>query len=411
MTAQIPGGKPRVCMWSYHWPPDYSGAGLQARRLSRELARRGWPVWALASSATHRRVTEADDDGMRVVWVPRSRGRRFFYLAAQTIWRYRGALRRRRREFDILHVHSAFLDAALGATMAHRWGKGCLVKNTLTSVDLVHCGHGLWGKWQRWAFQHVGAFVGPSEAAADEFLRVGLPPEKIHRIPNGVNTQVFHPPQGGERAALRAKLGLPPEAEIAINHSALAVRKGTDTLVEAMGLLANHRPALHLALVGPWERDGQPMEGDSPEWFPRLKRRIAELGLERRVHIPGAQSNVEEWLRAADVFTFPTVNEGLPNSMLEAMATGMPVVAFDIADFQGVLSDGESGLLAPPGDTRAFADRIEAVLDSPALANRLGAAARAHVQEVYSLDQVVSAYERLYMGLVASQSRGAGGRE
>lgn len=391
-------------MWSYHWPPDYSGAGLQARRLGRLLAQRGWPVWALASSAAHARVTETDDEGMRVVWVPRVERGRLLTVAARTIARYARALARRRGEFDILHIHSAFLDAALGATLARLWGKGCLVKNTLTGVDLAPFGHGLWGRWQRWAFGSVGAFVGPSQSAADEFIQVGLPAARVHRIPNGVDTDLFRPAAPGERDALRARLGLPAEARIALNLSAITARKGTETLIEALARLAPRHPDLHLALVGPWERAGRPLEGDAPEWFPRLRQRIAALGLADRVHIPGAQPNAPEWLRAADLFVFPAVNEGLPNAVLEAMATGLPVVACDIPTLREAVRPGETGLLAPAADAAAFAATMERVLTDAALGGRLGEAARGLAVREFSLTRVVEAYERIYHALTASRS-------
>lgn len=393
--------RPRICMWSYHWPPEYSGAGLQARRLARALAARGWHVWALTSTGETGPVTETDDEGMRVVRVPRSRARHFKAVAAQTIWRYWRALGRRRRDFDLLHVHSAYLDAALGATLARRWGKACLVKNTLAGADLAHWGQGLWGKWQRWAFQSVGAFVGPSREAAGEFAAVGLPRRRVHHIPNGVDTAVFHPATPGERRSLRGKLGLPGEARLVLNLSALTPRKGTDLLVEAMGRVASRHSDVHLALVGPWERDGKPLEGATADWLPALRRRIAALGLEERVHIPGAQSNAPGWLRAADLFAFPAVNEGLPNAVLEAMATGLPMAAAAIAPLEGVAIDGENALLAVPGDAAALAAALDRLLSDAGLAARLGAAARRHVETSFSLDRVVGLYENLYGSLAA----------
>jgi glycosyltransferase involved in cell wall biosynthesis len=386
-------------MWSYHWPPEFSGAALQARRLSHVLRGRGWEVWALVSTGDHARVAETEDDGLRVVRVPRSRLRRFTPMALQTLWRYSRALRARRHEFDVLHLHTAYMDAALGATLAQWWGKPCIVKNTLPGVDLQQYGHGLWGRWQKRALDSAGAFVGASPAAADELVRIGIPPEKIHRIPNGVDTEHFYPSEPGERPALRAKLGLHPEGRLILNHSGLTARKGTDALVEAFAIEAARDPHLQLALVGPWERDGQPLEGDAPSWLPNLRRRIGELGLTERIHMPGAQSNTVDWLRAADAFAFPSQNDLLPNSVLEAMATALPIVTWDVPFAQALLREGESGLLVKPGDVEGFAGAIAQILSDPDQARRLGTAARKSVCEVYSLDRVATAYEELYQSL------------
>jgi glycosyltransferase involved in cell wall biosynthesis len=291
------------------------------------------------------------------------------------------------------------MDAALGATLAQWWGKPCIVKNTLPGVDLQQYGHGLWGRWQKRALDSAGAFVGASPAAADELVRIGIPPEKIHRIPNGVDTEHFYPSEPGERPALRAKLGLHPEGRLILNHSGLTARKGTDALVEAFAIEAARDPHLQLALVGPWERDGQPLEGDAPSWLPNLRRRIGELGLTERIHMPGAQSNTVDWLRAADAFAFPSQNDLLPNSVLEAMATALPIVTWDVPFAQALLREGESGLLVKPGDVEGFAGAIAQILSDPDQARRLGTAARKSVCEVYSLDRVATAYEELYQSL------------
>lgn len=186
-----------------------------------------------------------------------------------------------------------------------------------------------------------------------------------------------------------------------LNLSALTPRKGTDLLVEAMGQVASRHSDVHLALVGPWERDGKPLEGATADWLPALRRRIAALGLEERVHIPGAQSNAPGWLRAADLFAFPAVNEGLPNAVLEAMATGLPMAAAAIAPLEGVAIDGENALLAVPGDAAALAAALDRLLSDAELAARLGAAARRHVETSFSLDRVVGLYENLYGSLAA----------
>jgi glycosyltransferase involved in cell wall biosynthesis len=387
-------------MWSYHWPPEYSGAGLQARRLALALTARGWSVWTLTCASHVERLTETDGGGLRVVSFPRPRSRSFKVEAARTIWRFWRALRPRRGTFDILHCHSAHFDAALAASCAKRWGKRCLIKNTLVGADLAQWGQGIWGKWQQRAIPTAGAFVGPSREAADEFLRAGLPPERVHHIPNGVDTAEFRPAaQDGERRALRARLGLPPDARIALSLSAIMPRKGSDLLAEAFARVAPEHADLHLALVGPWERDGHPLEGTTADWFPNLRQRIASLGLAGRVHFPGRQSNAEEWLRAADLFAFPAVNEGLPNALLEAMATGLPIAAADIPPLAGVVADGETALLAKPGDVDSFASVLGRLAADAALAARLGASARAHIEAAFSLDRVVRAYEELYLSL------------
>jgi glycosyltransferase involved in cell wall biosynthesis len=115
--------------------------------------------------------------------------------------------------------------------------------------------------------------------------------------------------------------------------------------------------------------------------------------------MPGAQSNTVDWLRAADAFAFPSQNDLLPNSVLEAMATALPIVTWDVPFAQALLREGESGLLVKPGDVEGFAGAIAQILSDPDQARRLGTAARKSVCEVYSLDRVATAYEELYQSL------------
>lgn len=387
-------------MWTHHWPPEFSGSALQCKRLSHLLLSRGWDIFVTISSPHHTRFAETVEDGLRLVCIPRSRMKRLSLLAIQTRSRMRRGIEMHRSEFDILHSHSAYLDAAVCAWVAKRLRKPCIIKNTLPGVDLSQIDQGHWGKFQRRSFQTVNAFIGASPAAAEEFETLGFDKEKIHRIPNGVDVDLFHPPERSERAELRTTLGLPSDARILINHSSITKRKGTDMLIEALGKVAGDHPDVHLVLVGPWERDGGPLEGDTPDWFPSLKERVGELGLENRVHMVGAQSNTFDWLRAADVFLFPSLNDLLPNSVLEAMATGLPIVAWRVPFAEAMMKDGESGLLVEPNNIDGFASAISQVVADGEKAGAIGAAARQRAIDRYSLNYVAECYENLYMELM-----------
>ena len=113
----------------------------------------------------------------------------------------------------------------------------------------------------------------------------------------------------------------------------------------------------------------------------------------------GSSSRVPEVLRAMDVFVLPSVAEGICNSLLEAMATGLPVIATAVGGNPEVVVDGESGLLFPAGDVAALADRLTRLRAQPEVRSELGLRAIERVRSEFSLDSMVRAYEQLYLGL------------
>jgi glycosyltransferase involved in cell wall biosynthesis len=128
---------------------------------------------------------------------------------------------------------------------------------------------------------------------------------------------------------------------------------------------------------------------------------VQRHGLLDRVLFRGVVADVAAYLRASDVFAFPTLGEGMPNALLEAMATGLPCVASAVGGCRDVLTDGETGLLVPAGDAAAFQGALEAVVQSAALRARLGAAARAAAVAQFSLETMVDRYEACYRVVLA----------
>jgi glycosyltransferase involved in cell wall biosynthesis len=137
---------------------------------------------------------------------------------------------------------------------------------------------------------------------------------------------------------------------------------------------------------------------------------VAEWNLEGRVtFVEGPVANVQDYMRAADVLVLPSRREGLPISVLEGMAAGLPVAASnipEIADSQ--VEDGVQGLLFPVGAVGAMGDSLRWLVAEPALRQRMGRAARRRAVDRFSIDLVDERYERLYQGLVGGVRRGPG---
>jgi len=164
-------------------------------------------------------------------------------------------------------------------------------------------------------------------------------------------------------------------------------RKGVDTLIEALAILAR-RPA------------GAPLlaAAGAGEQRPALEARAAELGLADRVRFVGKvdHDRVGRWMAAGDLFVLPSLSEGLPTVVCEAMNCGVPVVATAVDGTPEIVRDGETGILVPPGDAPALAAALARILDDPALAERMGAEALRVGRAEYTWTANAATMEEIY---------------
>jgi glycosyltransferase involved in cell wall biosynthesis len=217
-----------------------------------------------------------------------------------------------------------------------------------------------------------------------ELVAHGFVADRIVRIPNGVDSNRFAPAPDPERARVQAGL----DRETVLFLGRLDGQKGLDTALAAWTRVTARRPTARLAIAG----DG-PLR-------PALEARAGELGVGETVRFLGLRPDSERLLQASQVFVLPSRSEGMSNSLLEAMATGVGCVATRVGGNSELLEHGVSGLLIPPGDAVALAEAVLAILEDAALEKRLGMAARATVMERYRMDRVVQQYADLYSAVM-----------
>lgn len=214
----------------------------------------------------------------------------------------------------------------------------------------------------------------------------GLNPAKVRVVANGVDIAAIDAARPGDE--VRLELGLPEGAPVIglvgrLDHWG----KGHKELFEAMAGLRERHPA-HALIVG----GGRRMD--------EVRQSAESLGLAGAVHFLGPRQDVPDLLNAMDIFVLPSHSEGVSLALLEAMAAGLPVVASAVGGLPEVVQDGDNGLLIPPRDAGALAGALERLLTDPALARRLGANARAHVREHYSLNRLGREINEIYGELV-----------
>lgn len=214
---------------------------------------------------------------------------------------------------------------------------------------------------------------------------VGIPEAKNLLINNGVDTAKFSAPRAGApQEAWNAQAG----NFVIGTVGRLQAVKDQVTLVDAFAALRAHLPqhAARLRLV---------IVGEGP-MRPALEARIAAAGLGDAVFMPGARNDIARLMQTFSVFALSSIAEGTPVTLLEAMATGLPVVSTAVGGIPALVADGATGMLAPAGDAQALARAFAAYVENESLAAQHGAAGRARVENEYSIVTMLSAYMALY---------------
>lgn len=236
-------------------------------------------------------------------------------------------------------------------------------------------------------FRFGDLFLGVSQDLVDQLCRLGVAPERIRRLPTSVDLGKFHPPS--ERTAWE-----PTQRLVLLTVARLHPIKGLEYGIQAVKALLERHGNLKLEyrLVG-----AGPLEAE-------LRQLVGELGLEREVVFLGAlaEDEVAAHYRQAHLFMLPSLAEGLPVALLEAMASELPIVATDVGGVGELLVHGETGLLVPPQDPQALADALARLIDSRSTWREMGQSVRRVVAAHYEIKQRNRELEQLCLRLVAS---------
>ncbi len=280
----------------------------------------------------------------------------------------------RRHRIDVVHSHE-FTMGVFGSAAARLAG----IPHFIT----MHGGRHYASAWHRRLAMRAGiglsaGLVGVSESVAAQLRQdLNLSGGRVTVIPNGVP----RPPKVS--GTLRAELGLAPTDRLVVAVGNLYPVKGHDVLVNALAQVAKTIPGVHVAIAG---------RGEMRE---PLQRQAEELGVAPSLHLLGYRADIANILVSGDVFALPSRSEGLPLAVLEAMFTGLPIVATDVGDVASVLAEG-AGLVVPPEDATSLAGALRVVLSDRAVAERLGAAALRRAGAEYDLSQSVERYAALF---------------
>jgi len=279
----------------------------------------------------------------------------------------------RRRARTPVHVH-----AERGTVLGNAHGRGPR--------------HWLRAKAMRWALERVDTVMSNAASVAARVEETcGYPAERVHIIPNGVERPPVDDPATA-RGQVRKQLRIPESAFAIGSVGRLHPVKGFDIAVEAISQLIQNGRDAHLILVG-----------DGPEES-RLRNLVESLHLQSRVHFPGRRTDIGRWLAAMDVFVNTSHSEGMSQSLVEAMASGLPLVVTDVGDNPDLVGDGDTacGCTIPSGEATAVAGVLLRLACDEPLRTQYSHRSRERHRAEFGFGQMIGRFESLYERLFAS---------
>lgn len=299
----------------------------------------------------------------------------------------------RRLRPHVIHAHELFSPATTAVAAKRLTGSAVVATphRSGTLGDVYRLGHKRFGSRRLARIRRtVDAFITISREIDQELVDIGVPDGRRHFVPNGVDVRRFQPVTAGERQRLRASLGL-PEGTITIYVGRLAPEKRIEHLLSLWPDVRSIHPDATLLILG---------SGVSE---PRL-RQAAGPG----VLFGGNIDDVAPWLQAANLFVLPSSAEGLSVALLEAMATGLPVVATAVGGAPDVIDHHVNGWLVPPDDVPALRQAVITLLDDGPRRSQLGGYARERIVADYALSVVVARTCAVYRQLAGEIAGSAG---
>jgi glycosyltransferase involved in cell wall biosynthesis len=294
------------------------------------------------------------------------------------LWAVRRWLVDNQERFDLINTHSStdsWLFALANASLP----------KPLPMVRTRHVSTAVNPSWStRWLYQSATQHIVTTGERLRQHLasQNGFALERMTSVPTGIDPSLFQP---RDKHVCRQELGLPENNFLLGIVATLRSWKGHVYLFEALASLQANCPDCRLIVVG-----------DGPN-EPKLRQKLTELGIDDRVIFVGRQSNVAEWLNAFDLFCLPSYGEeGVPQSILQAMACALPVVSTPIGSISEAVLDGQTGVLVPARDSVRLADMIQSLYADPVKRQAMGLAGLAHLKSTFSFSQMLNKMEKVF---------------
>lgn len=391
----------RVCVVAPLYHLTLGGLGRQAQLLTEKLAKAGVNIFVITRKMEGvPPCAYSEDVKLTRLWTPGAGISVLEDVNVSSIlislvfsvgcaW----TLFRRRRDYDVVHFHGARAALFFNIPLIKLLGKKIVAKVS-GSGQRMEAGSLKGNYWPLGNFfarliKSVDAFIAISDELYKGLVIDGVDRERIFRVPNFIDIGSFcH--NSKPDLLFKERLGL-QDRLVVTSCGRLVKIKGIDILLKAwQEIMKAHENAV-LLIVG----DG-PMRDD-------LKRMAEDLGVDSSVKFSGWQDDIRGFLAISDIFVLPSLQEGLANSLLEAMSFGLPVVGTRISGTEDVIQDGVNGLLVDPKDFEGLASAVRSLIRDREQAAMLGRRALETIKERYSIEKIYPVYIDLYNSLCGEQ--------
>lgn len=382
----------RILLWSTRGAGlHYGGPGMTAYRLYRKADPRKVQV-TLAHGYVSQPDYPAFVEQVYIAEASPSISSQYRFIKKGRRW-----LRDNASRFDVFHGLGGYDITVEPALTAQHLGLPAFVKLATYRTDLADKPgwKSLFGRprRRRRLIGQLSGVIAISADIRDELVSYGLTSDKISLIPNGVDTEQFRPPSNAqEKTTLRRELGW-PDMPILLFSGAINQRKRPHLLVEAMVKLVQHGRPLAVVLAGP---------DDDAEYLRRIEGIAQSAGLSHHLIKTGFLPDTAPLYRAADLFALPSRNEGMPNALLEAMASGLPSLVTDISGSRDLVTHDLNGKMIEP-HAESIAHAIQAYLADVGLRATHGREARQRTECHFSTSTILDAHEQLFRQAIRNQ--------
>ena len=302
----------------------------------------------------------------------------------------------RAQQFDVVHTHMS--KAALIGAIAAVCARTPAVVNTAHNLGFIALPQPFL-RLLFWVYDFVllraamDAVITVSAKVRERILQTRLLPRaRVFAVHNGMSAQKMDVPES-DAAARRAEFGVSPSEILIVSVARLVWFKGLDNLVSAMPLLLAKCPGVRIVVAG----DG-PLRDE-------LARQAEDLGVGGRLELAGERRDIPAILAAADIFVLPSVSEGLPISIMEAMAAGKPVVATDVGGVAELVDQGSTGQIVPPRSAPALADALAQLALDPARRAAMGARGKLRIASEFTPEQMARRTADIYHAVLQRKGR------
>jgi glycosyltransferase involved in cell wall biosynthesis len=290
-----------------------------------------------------------------------------------------------RHDINLIHAHDYKSDLFAYLVRRWVWRRRIALLSTAHAWVMLGARGALYRRLDLRLMRRFDHLIAVSHATKAEMVAAGVPPHRITMIHNGIDTQAWSPSQ--VTLDLREELGLCQTFPVIGYVGRIMPEKDLDTWLYAAALVVQKYPEAQFVLVG---------EGRDDATLHHLQQLADMLGIADRVSFPGYRTHLQPVYATFDLFVLSSRREGLPNSILEAMAMGLPVVTTDVAGAKELVLDTVTGFVRPQGDIHGLAQAILSLAKDTRLRQRMGQAGRRRIEQEFSFFGRLQSVEALY---------------